>query len=322
MIGLLRSSAAVRRAFPGKALIATTKYLLRGSLTPWVTREWLAAIERNPALAAFVEKKPRMLLKPQRPYLNRTYDARARLDSLLAHYRFVDACLPDDLIGDLAAPHGRGVAYFTGGDGDGYTLRLCGTDRFDREGELLLCLERDLGRQRIGCLAFTVTGEEPARRLEIGCLQGAESGEGRELTRRATRDFHGVRPKNILLDAAYALASGWNIYRLEAVDNAARIYGNGLYGENSVFADYDAFWRELGGLSASAGRFQLPRALSHRTPEDVPSRRRAEYRRRAALRETLALQIHARLAMTPDPRVRAPAPSPPTHERLASAFAG
>jgi hypothetical protein len=297
VLTLLRSAGCIQRASPDKPFAAVSRYLLRSFLMPTITREWLDHIERNPTLAEFAACKPRILVKLQRPYLNRRHDARSRLDLLVAHYHFVHIHLPRDLIRDLISPHGRELALFSGRLGRCYALRLSSTDRFDREGEMLLSIECAATHRRIACLAFSVCGNWPSRQLEIGCLQGAAGIESRELTRETTRDLHGVRPKNLLLDAIYALADAWRISRIHAVSNESRIYGpDGCdTGDRAVFADYDAFWRELGGTMA-AGHFVLPPALSHKGVDEVPSSRRAEYRRRKELREGIASRVCGSLA--------------------------
>jgi uncharacterized protein VirK/YbjX len=65
-----------------------------------------------------------------------------------------------------------------------------------------------------------------------------------------------------------------------AVGNA----GHPLRGRRRFHADYDAFWRELGGVEAADGWFLMPTTLPHRAEADVPSKHRALARRRNELR--------------------------------------
>jgi hypothetical protein len=55
-------------------------------------------------------------------------------------------------------------------------------------------------------------------------------------------------------------------------------------------ADYDGFWRELGGVEVE-GRFLLPLRPYHRDISEVPSNRRAAFRRRQTLIAELLAQI-------------------------------
>ncbi len=309
----LYASASVWRACPGNSLLATAKYVLRSCLIPQVTRDWLSSIAENPVLAHFVAHKPRMLLKLQRPYLNRSYSARQRLHSLVEHYRFVGRHFPTELIDSLARGHALAIANLVSpesgaeGNRNQYTLRLSSTDTFDREGELLLSLEQNAGRVRIACLAFTITGDDHGRRLEIGCLQGANSIDGRERVKRATKDFHGVRPKNILLHALYAVAACLGGRRITAVSNDCRVYYNRALRRKAVFADYDSFWQEVGGEANTNGQFALPRQLACRPLSEIPSSRRAEYRRRAEVRILLEQQIQDNLRLVASPSLYSPA---------------
>lgn len=270
-------------------------------MLPVVTRDWFAEIDKNAVLAHFVLHKPRLLLKLQRPYLNRHYRPRARLNALVAHYEFLARTLSNELIDRLANGDGLCLARVATAGGRDYNLRLSGTDTFDREGELLLTLEQDVGRQRVACIAFSVTHKDGRPQLEIGCLQGATVQAGKELIKQSTKDLHGLRPKNLLLDALYALAQSWGIPWIVAIDNGNRIYRSGNADSNQVFADYDCFWRELGGVQGKNGQFLLPAQLVHRPPAAVASSRRAEYRRRQDLRESVTRQLWIQLALTVRP---------------------
>ena len=295
---LVFATRAVRSAFPHKRWLAAGKFLLRCALHPLVTRDFFAAIENNSSLSRFICHRPRILLKLQRPYLNRAYAPRARLNALLSHYEFADKYFDREFIDKVAGTEGLCLAQVLASDGLSYSIRLTSTDTFDREGELLLSIEQDGERQRVACVAFSITSREHCRQIEIGCLQGARPERGKELVKRATKNFHGVRPKNLLLDALYALAGAWDIDHVMAVGNTDRIFGGSTFACAPVFADYDQFWRELDGVETTGDQFLLPKKLRHRSISEVPSGRRAEYRRRLALREHLSTQIRAQIPVT------------------------
>lgn len=238
----------------------------------------------------------RLLQKPLRPYLNHAYPASSRLAALLGHYRqsrHIPALATETARRNLLA--GWRLAEFVGKSGAHYVLNLSHTDRFDREGELLLTLEQHCTRQRIAVVAFSLH-DRAGGGLDIGCLQGAEKHAGAAFIRTVTRDFHGMRPKNLLMFALYDLAACWQIGHIRAIDNTHRIYHRVrrfLRTSHVLSADYDSFWRELGGEASpdNNGWFHLPQHLHQRTIEETPSKHRAEHRRRLALRTTIDTQI-------------------------------
>ena len=274
---LFFATASIWSAFPQRPLLVTIKFLFRCLMLPRVTRELFNAIQNNPSLARFVLHKPRILLKLQRPYLNRGYTAQARLSSMLAHYEAVACSFTSQLIDRLISKEGICLAAITHGAA-AYAVRLMSTDTFDREGELLLALEGETGA--VACIAFSITNSGRQNQFEVGCLQGPRRNDGQTLVKRATKCFEGIRPKNLLIDALYEVARAWNIGRIVAVGNSNRIFGGVNSNCSMVFADYDAFWRELKATPIENGLYLLPSKQHHRLPADAPSHKRAEYRRR------------------------------------------
>jgi hypothetical protein len=60
-----------------------------------------------------------------------------------------------------------------------------------------------------------------------------------------------------------------------------------------LHADYDKFWLSMNGQLQEQGYFRLPSRLARKPMEQLPSKKRAEYRRRYALLDRLADQVMA-----------------------------
>ena len=58
-------------------------------------------------------------------------------------------------------------------------------------------------------------------------------------------------------------------------------------GGDANHADYDAVWVERGGRRVDASHFELPLAVSLRSLDEVPSKKRAQYRRRNEMLQEL-----------------------------------
>lgn len=242
----------------------------------------------------------RLLQKPLRPYLNRYHTPVKRCDALESHYRQMIQ-IPEltTLQGLRSLVQGWTLAEFIGKSQAHYVIHLACTDKFDREGEFLLTLEQRCAHHRIAAIAFSLN-ESAGGGLDIGCLQGAKAGDGPEFIRQVTKDFHSMRPKNLLMFALYDLAACWGIQHIRAISNEARIYSKQwrpFRHQDYAKANYDQFWEELGGqVLADTGWFQLPPHLHQKSIEDVPSKHRSEHRRRLALRDSIDQQIQASFA--------------------------
>lgn len=262
------------------------RYLLHGVWHPAASRRWSVFATRNPLLKTWLDHHPRMLLKPLRPYVSRTHDFPARVEAIVGHYATLPEKVSSHALDLLLRGSAVPVAALPGKLGGSYSISLRRTEKFDKEGELILELA-DESHHPIYCLVFSFDPSRERLALRIGCVQGPRGNEGgRELIKSATKDLHGIRPKNLLIDALCALARVWGVGELFAVSNANRIYRS-----VHTVADYDTFWKELGGLRAGDGFFLLPPSTHHHDLTDVPANHRSQYRRRMQLREELERQI-------------------------------
>jgi uncharacterized protein VirK/YbjX len=116
--------------------------------------------------------------------------------------------------------------------------------------------------------------------------------------------MHGLRPRDLLVTAFREFCQALGIRKILAVSDGTRVCSNRYFEASSrVFASYDAAWLESGGVATENGFFELDACLTPRSHEDIPSRKRAQYRRRYALVAELAEQIARNVpgASTPCP---------------------
>lgn len=78
------------------------------------------------------------------------------------------------------------------------------------------------------------------------------------------------------------------------MSNATHIYRSWRYRkkkEGKLLADYDSFWLSLGGERRENGHFALPLTLPRKPMEEIASKKRAEYRRRYEMLDSLIQQM-------------------------------
>ncbi|MTW10480.1 DUF535 domain-containing protein [Pseudoduganella eburnea] len=262
-------------------LTAALKLHARAMTTPRLTRGWLELLNSHPSLRELANVQPRLIHKIYRPWLSKRLCQRRRLAALGDHYRFI----VQEGLGDAVLQAARGglrLASFAGKSGAHYTIDLRAIVPMEREGELVLQLMCQ--GTLVYSLAFSFVQEGQLRQLGIGCVQGPQCGAGLELAREATRDLHGLRPKNLLVRLAGQLGHAWGCEHLVLVGNRNRTVCVKSVRKGKVKADYDSLWQELGASRRPDGDWQMGCApLQAPDLEEVPSKKRAEMRRRYEL---------------------------------------
>lgn len=259
-------------------MFAALKLHCRAIAAPGRTRGWLALLNSHPALRELAALQPRLIHKIYRPWLSKRLCPQRRSTALAEHYRFiVQQGMGEAVI--QAARDGLQLASFTGKSGAHYTIELRAVVPMEREGELVLQLMCQ--GTLVYSLAFSFVLEGLLHQVGIGCVQGPQCGAGLDLGREATRDLHGLRPKNLLVRLASQLGHAFGCERLLLVGNYNRTVCAKSVRKGKVMACYDSLWQELGASQRPDGDWQMGCApLQAPDMEEIPSKKRAEVRRR------------------------------------------
>ncbi|HEY2622396.1 MAG TPA: DUF535 family protein [Dyella sp.] len=261
---------------PFQRAVMAAKYLVRALSLPRQHQRFLAFAQAHPLMRACITCDPRVLERHLHRFIHRHWHRATRLRSLQCHYRHMLHWLPAKLFDDIYVRGRASLGQLTLKDGSQLALHLRPPVFMGCEGEL--CIElSEMNGHPLYRLVLTIIDDEST--LAIGCLQGPDGEHARERVRELTRHLHGLRPKQLMLTLAYAFAAQCGVRRMLAVGNA----GHPLRGRQRFHADYDAFWREQGGVETSEGWFLMPSTLHQRAESDVPSKHRALYRRRREL---------------------------------------
>ncbi|MFZ1908149.1 MAG: DUF535 family protein [Burkholderiales bacterium] len=251
---------------------------------------WWFGISDNPLLAQALERFPEMHGAVYWPYVHSAWQVRQRLHAVDGHYR---------LLGGKAAivAHAIGRELEIAALGDStLSLRIVmdKAEWFVREGEVVLNLF--LADQRLLSIAFTLGTEGGRRVAYVGAIQGSNAPGTLDVYRKVTHTLHGMRPRDILMAALKLTCAEIAVDRVLAVSDAARVQNSAYFGrgrKDKLLLKYDEVWVEHGGKRLDGGFFEIPLGMRYREPDDVPTRKRAAYRRRYAMLDKLALDVAA-----------------------------
>lgn len=286
---------------PGYSLRAlNNKY----KLTLQIARQW-------PELNAFLQRMTAALGQQglqrlgvdcigvvQWPYLSKCWEAPQRLEVLASHFEVLAGQFPALLL--LGRDESLTLCELSG-HSPGCRLVLDRPIWFKREGELVLNLFQ--GDLRVASLAFSLCRNQGELCLFIGAVQGIHKGIDSETSlaiyRDLTKDFQGLRPRSLLLEALKCLARTLGVAHLYAVTDACRHHRHAYFGNDKgqdLAANYDVIWLEHGAIASNLADFlALPLTAAQRAEQDIPAKKRAMYRRRQALLDHVFARLQAAL---------------------------
>jgi len=230
--------------------------------------------------------------KPHRPYLRAGFSVAQRAQAIIDHYTLMDQLDNAALRQLLQSPGDNLLANLSGKNDEAFVIHCC-PGRFDREGEITLELHYET--QLIASLSFSIIQEQRKRTLLIGGLQGPRKHISNDVIRDATKAAHGVFPKRLLMEAVFNLAEQCGVETITAVGDTTHVFRSLRYRHSKsdkFFASYSEFWLSLGGVARSDELFTLPLRAERKNLEEIASKKRAEYRRRYVLLDSLNEQVH------------------------------
>ena len=132
--------------------------------------------------------------------------------------------------------------------------------------------------------------------LYIGAMQGPNIDRAREIVKMVTKRCHAYRTKNLILYLTQALARGLGLRHIYAVTNQGYYAMNHVRVDRKLKTDFSEFWLEAGGWKTEDERFdELPLIETRKTMEEVPTRKRAVYRKRFAMLDEIDRMLAERL---------------------------
>lgn len=245
---------------------------------------WLGCAD-NPGLAKEMREFPRIFRIIDRSYIHKDWSLDQRLTAVAQHYRALEA---SGAVLDIGANQYFDLATL----GPEYMdLRIVvDRPRWARaEGELavsLFCREH-----RIYSAMLLLLGTPGSRRLVIGAFQGRGASDAKATYVQLTRALHGLRPRDLLVNVLKLIARELGCVEIWGISDACH-RGGGAYFGRCKHTSYDEIWTEHGGCLNAEGFFAISPTVRRRDLQDLPSRKRAQYRRRYRLLDDIGKRIH------------------------------
>lgn len=232
-------------------------YLLRSLLSPIVSTRWARFIHRYHRAFEAGPPPSRVLLKPVRSYVHSRLSPAARLDLLRGHYKLLPRIFSPACVQRICAGEPIVLAELAARKGGVYALAIAASTRvsMQREGEVAIFIVKRGATAPVSKLSFSFARVDGRLAVLIGGLQGPSAGHKRDVI-DATRELHGLRPKDATLLAVRALADAVGATSVHAVANRNHVLDR-LSGVSRL-ADYDAYWRERGAAPGGPLGFVFP----------------------------------------------------------------
>ncbi|PHM46969.1 VirK/YbjX family protein [Xenorhabdus miraniensis] len=274
-----------------------TKFAFRSILTPVSTLKLLDSLAKTPRYLDILKKQPSLPCKLHRPYLSINFKRRQIVCALNEHYKLLFQQLEPTVISKIFDVHAYLLTTIQGKN-ESFMIYIDSLDNLNKEGELSLYITTAENVILAKC-AFTLLAVDGKQTLFIGVLQGPAKGDNSlEIIRHATKECYGLFPKRLLIEAICCFAAHVDCGQILAVSNETHIYRSIRYWhkkKNQMVADYNSFWESLSGVRKENNDFHLPSIIERKALDDIPSKKRAEYRRRYQLLDELENSIKASL---------------------------
>jgi uncharacterized protein VirK/YbjX len=232
-----------------------------------------------------VALRPTLLAVIEHPYIHANWSVEQRLRAVEMHY----CAITDERLLLCLSPQDQVPLLKSDQVPPGIQLVLEKCSWLMWEGQVVISLFEETERRYT--LAFSLGSINGETVAYVGGLQGGGADNMIRVYRALTHALHGMRPRDFLFTAFRLLCRQLGVQRVLAISDRARLHRSPYFGKESISTNYDAIWRELGGVPLENGFFELAVPVVYREPADIPTRKRAQYRRRYAMLDSIAAQM-------------------------------
>ena len=268
-------------------------FVLRSMWHDGDMKKLIAFFDANEILHEFQERHQFHIEQVTRCFFYNGATFKERMALVCEHYRYLSKIMQPEAFMQVCCHDSRPRYRLWEGDFEGQPIWT----------ELLM----KAGQRKEGCLSVAIKYEgkdfyqiifwinkdkDGHEAMYIGAMQGPNLEESRDVIKRMTKWAHGYRTKNLILYMTQAVARALSLKKIYAVSNYGYYANNHVRADRKLKTNFGDFWLEAGGKETEDKRFyELPLVEPRKTMEEVPTRKRAVYRRRFAFLDELDAEI-------------------------------
>ena len=244
-----------------------------------------ALLQRVAAVYPFVYEQP------TRAFFYNQSTFRESIDLLEQHMNFLQEKLSDETIQAIYC--GEQLELWDGGEFEDKPLKLVLYFEPGYRKEGLLSVRLNLGQSPLYIIMFWIAKDKNGEwSMWIGAMQGPNMENSRDIIKRVTKYCHAYRTKNLIAYSAQAVARNLGLKHIFAVTNQGYYANNHVRRDRKLKTSFSDFWEEAGGKPSGDERFfVLPMTEYRKDIEEIPTRKRANYRKRFALLDEIDAAI-------------------------------
>lgn len=274
-------------------------FVLMAKLHSKGINELIEFFNSKPQLKPILEGLPFPIEQPTRAFFYKGSTFSERCQLIKEHYDFLSEKLKDEAFLTMSlydAYEEKGYVVWES-EFEEEALRAILVTESGQRKEGCLSIELNLGRQHLYQIMFWIAKDKNGNdAIWIGALQGPNMDDAKELVKRMTKFCHGYRTKNLILYMLQAVARALGISRIYAVTNEGYYANNHIRLDRKLKTSFSDFWAEAGGEPTDDSRFfSLPLVETRKTMEEVPTRKRAVYRKRFALLDEIDAAVQEKM---------------------------
>ncbi|WP_333662630.1 VirK/YbjX family protein [Acinetobacter sp.] len=266
------------------------KYILRFFINWRESYIWVAYLNSTPQLIKWKENyKEDLYLKLQSAYLSNNFDNQQKIKNLKAHYDWFFSQIDESH--SMQTEINLWKYILESENKDELCLSLLFKSYFCKEGESSLILRLNDSIQYILTFSYISLNGKPA--FFIGGLQGGRQEDTNpELIKQLTKNLYGLRPKQLMLHGLSVLCDFYNVKQVVGVSNENHFFKSSRRAKNRerVKTNLNEFWLEFDAELDEWNNF-IFRPLSNQINlEEIPSKKRSQYRKRQLILDQLVEQ--------------------------------
>lgn len=239
-------------------------------------------------LVEVAEKFPFVFEQATRAFFYNKSNFDERIKLIEEHFKFLSQAMTENFLPKIYG-------------GEKILLWKMPLDETLKEMRLILCVQSGDRKEGLMTVILELADGTPIYKIMfwisenamwIGALQGPNVENSKDLIKILTKKCHAYRTKNLILYAAQAVARAFDLQKIFAVTNYGYYANNHVRTDRKLKTSFSDFWQECGGNACEDKRFfELPLTEYRKTYEEIPTQKRAVYRRRFALLDEIDAAI-------------------------------